>query len=135
MELHRVGTQIQNGEGIASMRLRDARDRSVMAYALLYGQKHVILDPGVCCKGKPVDNLCHENCSSGESIWTDIKSTDQYRRNRKIYPNEKRWRELLQDAAQQTLLLDNGGFWWNYLPLSDSEEPPCQKEVQRTFSK
>ena len=37
--------RFKNGEGIASMRLRDARDRSVMAYALLYGQKHVILDP------------------------------------------------------------------------------------------
>ena len=128
--------RFKNGEGIASMRLRDARDRSVMAYALLYGQKHVILDPGVCCKGKPVDEICamkivRQVSRSGLtlSLPTNIEGIER------IYPNEKRWRELLQDSAQQTLLLDNGEFWWNYLPLSDSEEPPCQKEEQRRFSK
>ena len=128
--------RFQNGEGIASMRLRDARDRSVMAYALLYGQKHVILDPGICCKGKPVDEICaikivRQVSQSGLtlSLPTNIDGIER------IYPNEKRWRELLQDAAQQTLLVDNGEFWWNYLPLSDSESPPCQKEKQIRLSK
>mgnify|MGYP001336878054 CR=1 FL=1 len=53
----------------------------------------------------------------------------------RIYPNEKRWRELLQNAAQQTLLVDNGEFWWHYLPLSNSEPMPCQKEPPPQFFK
>ena len=128
--------RFKSGEGIASMRLRDARDRSVMAYALLYGQKHVILDPGICCKGKPVDEICamrivRQVSQSGLtlSLPTNIEGIER------IYPNERRWRELLQNAAQQTLLLDNGEFWWNYLPLSDSETIPCQKEQRPQFFK
>jgi hypothetical protein len=120
--------RFERGEGIASMRLRDARDRSVMAYALLYGQKHVILDPGICCKGKPVDEICamqvvRQVSQSGLTLSLPTNIDDIER----IYKNEKRWRDLLQSAAQQTLLLDNGELWWNYLPLANSEEMPCQK--------
>ena len=45
-------------KGLAVPRLRDDRHRNLQAYAAMNGQSILILDPGKCCAGTPVNGQC-----------------------------------------------------------------------------
>ena len=80
------------------MRLRDERHRSLIAFATLYDKSALILDPGACCAGTPVDASCADRVVEAldRSGFTLVLPT-QIKGVERIYPNEERWKTLLLD--------------------------------------
>ncbi len=122
--------RLRSGEPIATMRLRDARERSIMAYSALYKTDHLILDPGKCCAGQPVDERCADRVVTmlfragyTLSLPTIIEGVER------IYPRELRWRKLLLESAKSRTNEKNGVFWSYYTGTSQGGHAPCQSEV------
>ncbi|MEC7983974.1 MAG: hypothetical protein VX278_02350 [Myxococcota bacterium] len=119
--------KVQETDGIASMRLRDERHRSLLAFATLYDKGFVILDPGACCAGNPVDERCAQRTTRAVKeagftllLPTDIKGIER------IYPNEERWRTLLLQSVTQT---EHDPTWISASPTATGGELPCQASI------
>lgn len=115
--------------GIAVPRLRDDRHNSVNAFNAIYGHQALILDPGKCCLGTPVDRYCAERIvaqvrETGFSLALPkfIKGIDR------IQANEKPWIQALQDAAEATGETETGKYWLFLPPKGASGPLPCQKD-------
>ena len=120
---------LENSSGIASMRLRDERHRSLMAFAQIMGKPSLILDPGACCAGQPVNEQCaqkivHKVHEAGYAI---VLPTTIFGVER-IYPNESRWYSLIQEAIQEGNQRD---FWYEYPSHSvwNPHDLPCQQQA------
>ena len=117
---------MENSSGLATMRLRDERHRSVMAFAAIVGKPLVVLDPGACCAGQPVDQRCAQKTIDVLSqagialvLPTDIKGVER------IYANEARWRALLMAHVELT-----AHQFWLHAPAKGSGGPlPCQSSI------
>ena len=126
IDLHEL---LENSSGLASMRLRDERHRSLMAFAQILGKPSLVLDPGACCAGQPVNEECAKKIvksvhKAGYAIVlpTTIMGVER------IYPNESRWYHLLQNSIQNGTQRD---FWFEY-PSHETEkthELPCQEQA------
>jgi hypothetical protein len=123
---------LEQNNGLATMRLRDERHRSLLAFAEITGKKALILDPGACCAGQTVDARCAtriikeaKDAGYGIVLPTLLKGVER------IYPNETRWHQLLLN----TLDTWNEEYFWYDSPqntqeqISVRQEPPCQSKI------
>ena len=118
-----------NTQGIALPRLRDERHRNIQAYAAMRGQRILILDPGKCCAGKPVNAVCAEKVAqevfdAGYSILLPTQLPDLER----VYENEKSWIEhLRKNLSERSAKTD----FWIWQPAADvsNGSVPCQFDV------
>ena len=117
-------------QGIALPRLRDERHRNIQAYAAMRGQDILILDPGKCCAGHPVDDLCaaqtaQQVLDSGYALLlpTEIPDVDR------IYPNEHAW---IEDLASHVASNGVHSDFWVWQPSNNTASTsnlPCQFDV------
>ena len=116
-------------KGLATMRLRDERHRSLLAFAQITGKKSLVLDPGACCAGEPVNEQCAQrviesvlNHGYGIVLPTFQKGVER------IYPNEERWRNLLLQSHDNW---NKKTFWYDahISNPSMSTRLPCQQKA------
>ena len=117
-------------QGIALPRLRDERHRNIQAYAAMRGQDILILDPGKCCAGHPVDAECaaqtaQEVLQSGYALLLPVEIPDVER----IYPNEKAWIEDLSSHISSNGILSDYWVWQPSTNTSNTSNLPCQFDV------
>lgn len=117
-------------QGIALPRLRDERHRNIQAYAAMRGQDILILDPGKCCAGHPVDAECaaqtaQEVLQSGYALLLPVEIPDVER----IYPNEKAWVEDLSSHVSSNGILSDYWVWQPSTNTSNTSNLPCQFDV------
>lgn len=114
---------------IAVPRLRDDRHRSIMAFAALHDAQFLLLDPGKCCAGTPVNDLCAQRIikQTMDAGFTIILPTELSGIER-VHANEIPWIKALHTALPSP----NVEFFWSFQP-SDTETPsdfiPCQQAV------
>ncbi len=121
---------IPNTAGIAVPRLRDDRHKNLEAYAALNNQDIVILDPGKCCAGTPVNAQCARRVLKAldESHYTVVLPTSIAGVER-VHANERPWIEALKDGIVQT---GSNSLFWHWQTPDTTGEPtdiPCQFEV------
>jgi hypothetical protein len=122
---------VETGKGLATTRLRDERHRSLAAYSAIEGAPFVVLDPGRCCTGQPVDIRCAERtvralaeAGISTALPKDIEGVER------IYSHEQRWLELLRVAAAEVGEQEDGRMWL-MVPQQgqNGSELPCQGEI------
>lgn len=121
---------LSDNNGIATPRLRDDRHRNLQAYVSLQNRPVLLLDPGKCCAGTPVNIQCAKRVVSALNdaqyavvLPTEIEGVER------IHANEREWVNDLRQAIQENAI--QSAFWhWH---VSESEattiELPCQFEV------
>ena len=120
---------LEQHRGLATMRLRDERHRSLLAFASISGKNALVLDPGACCAGEPVN----ENCASRvvQSVLDagyGIVLPTQQKGVERIYPNEERWLSLLLNSQRSW---NKRRFWYD-ASISNptfSKPLPCQQKA------
>ena len=120
---------VQKSDGLATPRLRDERHRSLAAFSALYGKQFVVLNPGDCCYGQPVNAICAQKILSelntaGISLALPIPIKGVER----IYKHEQKWLTHLQTAAGTDLI---EGIMWQVLPntRTGGKTLPCQNQA------
>ena len=90
------------------------------------GKEALILDPGSCCAGEPVDARCakrivSELSQSGYALIlpTSISGVER------IYGNEERWRTLLLTEQEY----DESRFWLYHHATGSNAYIPCQASI------
>lgn len=115
--------------GLATMRLRDERHRSLLAFAAISGKKALVLDPGACCAGEPVNEQCAQrvvqellSAGYGIALPTEKKGVER------IYPNEERWRSLLLSSREDW---NQSQFWYDtsISTTASNIALPCQQKA------
>ncbi len=123
---------IPNTSGIAVPRLRDDRHKNLEAYATMRDQEIVILDPGKCCAGTPVNAQCAQRVLKAldEAHYTVVLPAAIAGVER-VHANERPWIESLRDGIAQTG--SNSLFWhWQTSDAVGEASPvPCQFEVPK----
>ena len=127
-------TTMPQTEGIAVPRLRDDRHRNLQAYAAMTGQSILILDPGKCCAGTPVNAQCANRIVKAvqEAHLTVVLPTEVEGVER-VHANEKRWVADLRGAIAST---GKQSQYWHWQPAETSNEKgalPCQFEVPQNM--
>ena len=127
-------TTMPQTEGIAVPRLRDDRHRNLQAYAAMTGQSILILDPGKCCAGTPVNAQCANRIVKAvqEAHLTVVLPTEVEGVER-VHANEKRWVADLRSAIAST---GKQSQYWYWQPADISSEKgalPCQFEVPQNM--
>lgn len=117
-------------QGIALPRLRDERHRNIQAYAAMRGQDILILDPGKCCAGQPVDDQCAAQTAetvltSGYALLLPTEIPDVER----IYPNEQAWIEDLKSHVSANGIRSDFWVWQPSTNASNHSNLPCQFDV------
>jgi hypothetical protein len=127
-------TTMPQTEGIAVPRLRDDRHRNLQAYAAMTGQSILILDPGKCCAGTPVNAQCANRIVKAvqEAHLTVVLPTEVEGVER-VHANEKRWVADLRSAIAST---GKQSQYWHWQPADTSSDKgtlPCQFEVPQNM--
>ena len=92
-----------NTKGIAVPRLRDDRHRNLQAYAAMKGQSILILDPGKCCAGTPVNAQCaYRIVKAVEQAQLTVVLPTEVEGVERVHANEKRWVADLRSAINST---------------------------------
>ena len=115
--------------GLATMRLRDERHRSLLAFAEISGKKALVLDPGACCSGEPVDKKCaHRVVQALIDAGYGIVIPTQKKGVERIYPNEERWRSLLLQSHDSWI---QSTFWYDtsISVSAPTSSLPCQQKA------
>ena len=121
---------IPNTKGIAVPRLRDDRHRNLEAYAAIKGQSILILDPGKCCAGTPVNSQCANNIVKQlDRAHLTIVLPTVVEGIERVHANERTW---VEDLRQE--IVENGTqsqYWHWHKPTyeGESEERPCQFDI------
>ena len=117
------------GSHIATPPLRDARERSLMAYARIYGGNYLVLDPQKCCHTpslKCVASLEIQLDKAGFDVFLPHHNKHEPRMDLRL----DFWRKLLMQHYSQKLHSHNA---WLYLRSSNSGgHIPCQRPVDIT---
>ena len=121
-------------EGIAVPRLRDDRHRNLQAYAAMTGQSILILDPGKCCAGTPVNAQCANRIvKSVQAAHLTVVLPTEVEGVERVHANEKRWVADLRSAIAST---GKQSQYWHWQPAETSREKgtlPCQFEVPKNM--
>lgn len=120
--------QIEQFEmGIAVPRLRDDRHNSVKAFNSIYGYSSLILDPGRCCSGTPVDQYCADRIvKQVQETGFSLAIPKAIKGIERVQANEKSWIKALWLAAKATGESQEGQYWLFLPPKNTSGELPCQ---------
>lgn len=123
--------KVQKTDGLASMRLRDERHRSLIAFATLYDKSALVLDPGACCAGSPVDENCSKRIVEAlDSAGFTLVLPTQIKGVERIYPNEERWKTLLLQSVNQGVhSIEEEAYWLYKTPSQNGGSLPCQAQV------
>ena len=120
--------QIEQEEiGVAVPRLRDDRHNSVKAFNAIYGYDSLVLDPGRCCAGTPVDQRCANRIveqvrKTGFSLAIPTQLPDIER----VHANERSWITALWQAAEDTGDAQEKAYWLFLSPKGSGADLPCQ---------
>ena len=120
---------LENHTGLATMRLRDERHRSLLAFAEISGKKSLVLDPGACCAGEPVNEKCAQRVIEAVlDLGYGIVIPTQQKGVERIYPNEERWRALLLKSHESW---NKKSFWYDahISEPTKSHTLPCQTKA------
>ena len=121
-------------KGIAVPRLRDDRHRNLQAYAAMNGQSILILDPGKCCAGTPVNAQCANRIVKAvEQAQLTVVLPTEVEGVERVHANEKRWVSDLRSAIGST---GSQSRYWHWQPSDLDEEVgplPCQFEVPKNM--
>jgi hypothetical protein len=117
----------QEDMGVAVPRLRDDRHNSVKAFNAIYGYSSLILDPGRCCSGTPVDQNCANRIveqvrRTGFSLAIPTQLPDIER----VHANERSWIKALWQAVEDTGDSQEKAYWLFLSPKGSSGDLPCQ---------
>ena len=121
-------------KGIAVPRLRDDRHRNLQAYAAMKGQSILILDPGKCCAGTPVNAQCANRIVKAvEQAQLTVVLPTEVEGVERVHANEKRWVADLRSAINSTGTQSE--YWhWQQSGVTDEVGPlPCQFEVPQNM--
>ena len=128
-------------QGIAIPRLRDDRQRTVMAFAAMADVEVVVLDPGRCCAGSPVNQYCAQRVLKQlaehqflVALPLPLKGIER------MQGRDVTWRDDLIVAAQQLPDLYQGeqGEYWSFQHVDPSAQQkegalstlPCQFDLK-----
>jgi len=122
-------TIIDTNPKIAMMRLRDERHRSLLAFSAILGKEAIILDPGACCAGNPVDENCADTViTQARKIGYVVVLPILFEGVERIYPNETRWHQLLLQNQKKW----NTDHFWYAIPadiVQEVADPPCTHSI------
>ena len=119
----------QREQGIAVPRLRDDRHNSVKAFNSIYGYPSLILDPGRCCLGTPVDQHCANRIVENVRQTGLILAIPRMQKGiERVQGNEKSWIQDLLNAAAATNEAQEGIYWIFLPPEGTGGDLPCQKD-------
>ena len=120
---------LEDHQGLATMRLRDERHRSLLAFAEIAGKKSLVLDPGACCAGEPVNEKCAQRViASVLDLGYGIVLPTLQKGVERIYPNEERWRTLLLNSYESW---NQKTFWYDAHISNPTKQQslPCQQKA------
>ncbi|MAA79017.1 MAG: hypothetical protein CL916_07125 [Deltaproteobacteria bacterium] len=120
---------LEKHTGLATMRLRDERHRSLLAFAQISGKKSLVLDPGSCCAGEPVNEKCAQRVvESVLDLGYGIVLPTLQKGVERIYPNEEKWRNLLLKSHNNW---NQGSFWYDAHMVNPTlkTQLPCQQKA------
>lgn len=125
---------LPNTKGLAVPRLRDDRHRNLQAYAAMNGQSILILDPGKCCAGTPVNAQCaYRIVQAVQKAQLTVVVPTEVEGVERVHANEKRWVADLRNAISNT---GTESRYWHWLQNDTEEEVgalPCQFEVPKNM--
>ena len=121
-------------KGLAVPRLRDDRHRNLQAYAAMNGQSILILDPGKCCAGTPVNAQCANRIVQAvkQAQLTVVLPTEVEGVER-VHANDKRWVSDLRDAIRSSGTQSHYWHWLQSKSIDEIGPLPCQFEVPKNM--
>lgn len=123
-----------SSEGIAVPRLRDDRHRNLQAYAAINGQSILILDPGKCCAGTPVNTQCANRIvQSVKDAGLTVVLPTEVAGVERVHANEKRWVADLRSAIASTGTQSSYWHWQSSKVDGELGPLPCQFEVPKSM--
>lgn len=123
-----------DSEGIAVPRLRDDRHRNLQAYAAINGQSILILDPGKCCAGTPVNAQCANRVVKAvQDAGLTVVLPTEIAGVERVHANEKRWVADLRSAIASTGTQSSYWHWQSSTVDGDLGPLPCQFEVPKNM--
>ena len=121
--------EFKAGNYIATPPLRDARERSLMAYAHIYGGKYLSLEPSKCCKTintSCIKRLLTQLDRAGFDLFLPLLDKHQPRINQSTHG----WWHQIFDYNEGLLI---GSESWYYRRAQNSGgHTPCQRPVDIT---
>ena len=124
---HVIAQYRSKASRIYSMRLRDEREQSLFAYALLQNIGFERLDPTICCTSaslKCAKSILQQAQLSGSLTLLPLPNGPW----RRVHKNEVSWNELLLSAAESIDTAELSSSWMILPPTGTQSAPPCLED-------
>ncbi|MEC7985366.1 MAG: hypothetical protein VX278_09395 [Myxococcota bacterium] len=114
----------KQGIPLATLPLRDARERALMAYATLHGTEHVVLNPKKCCK-EDAKNCAKRLVTELQRAGITLALPKKIPRVNRIDGNQTSWLDLLTEYSLPSTK-EESQYWWFWPHEDFGGHTPCK---------